>query len=120
MSGKLSIPSNVNKYHFKVELVLLSDSSTALKIAIFIITIVIGIAIAVAYQCKAGGAYPCAANWVRRMKFNKKLEEIQSYSAWHIVMFILYIVGYVGMAFHFVTVFHQIIVIMGRGKLLKY
>ena len=99
---------------------MLSDSNTALKIAILIITIVIGLAIAVTYQCKAGGAYPCAANLVRRMKFNKNKEEIQSYSAWHIVMFILYIVGYVGMGLHFVTVFHQLIVIMGRGKLLKY
>lgn len=120
LSGKISVPSNVNRYHFKVELVLLSDSNTALKIAILVITIVAGVAIAVMYQCKAGGAYPCAANWVRRMKFNKKNEEIQSYSAWHIVMFILYIVGYVGMGFHFITVFHQLIVIMGRGKILKY
>lgn len=106
LSGLLSIPSNVNKYHFKVELVLLSDSNTALKIAILIITIVAGVAIAVVYQCKAGGAYPCAANLVRRMKFNRKNEETQGSSAWHIIMFILYIVGYVGMGLHLVTVFH--------------
>ena len=120
ISGKVAIPSNVNKYHFKIDLVLISGANSILKIVIVVVTIVIYIAIALMYSCKAGGNCPCAINCVRRMTINKDGEEVQSYSLWHIIMTVLYIVGSVGAGFYLSTVFYEIIALIDRGKLIKY